>query len=83
MSAEPWAGGCRSVCGTLGACHGAEQPLDLVKEDLGEGSDGGRAVGKHAAQSLRHRDHPLPHGHWRDDVIGAVGGGLHHVATVA
>jgi len=32
---------------------------------------------------LGHRDHPLPHGHRRDDVIGEVGGRLGHVATIA
>ena len=41
------------------------------------------AVGKEAAQPLRHGDHPLPHGHRRDDVIGEMGCGLGHVPTVA
>jgi hypothetical protein len=58
-------------------------PDHLVKKDLRERRDGSRPVGKHAPQSLRHRDHPLPHGHRRDDVISEVGGGLGHVAAVA
>ena len=34
-----------------------------------ECGDGSGSVGKHAPQSLGHGDHPLPHGHRRDDVI--------------
>jgi len=43
----------------------------------------GRRSAEHAPQPLWYRDHPLPHGHRRDDVIGEVGGGLGHVAAVA
>jgi hypothetical protein len=75
------------ICGDVGArphaCRSARRPLDFVKKDPREGCDGGRAVGEHAAQSLRHRNHPLPHGHRRDDVIDGVRGGLRHMATVA
>jgi hypothetical protein len=60
-----------------------QQPLDLSKKDLRERCDGLGAVGEHAAQSLRHRNHPLPYGDRRNDVIGEVCGGLCHVATVA
>jgi hypothetical protein len=81
-AAEPRAGTCGGI-GVPGAtCHSAQHSLDLVEEDLREGGDGLGPVGKHAAQSLRQGDHPLPHGHRRDDVIGEVGGGLGHVAAV-
>ena len=65
------------------ACRSAQQPLDLSKKDLREGLDGRRPVGEKISQSLRHGDHPLPHGHRRDDVIGEMGGGLGHVPDVA
>ncbi len=56
--------------------------LDRVKEELRVGGDGGGAVGKHAAQSLRQRNHPLPRCHGRNDVIREVGGGLCHVPAI-
>ena len=59
-AAELWAGRTRRV-GSSGDTRGREQrPLDLVKEDLGEGGDGAGSVGEEAAQSLGHGDHPLP-----------------------
>ncbi len=37
-----------------------------------------------ARDGRRHnQNHPLPHGLWRDDVIGEVGEGLDHVPAVA
>jgi uncharacterized protein len=51
-AAELWAGSTRRV-GSSGDTRGREQrPLDLVKEDLGEGGDGAGSVGEEAAQSL-------------------------------
>jgi hypothetical protein len=55
------------------ACRSAQQSLDLGKKDLREGPDGRRPVGEKTSQPLRHGDHPLPHGHRRDDVIGEMG----------
>jgi len=40
-------------------------------------------VFEEAAQLLRHGDHPLSHGHRRDDVIDEMGGGLLHVPAIA
>jgi hypothetical protein len=81
--AQPRAGGCGRVGGPGDACGSAQQPLDLIKKDLREGRDGRGAVGKHAAQSLGHGDHPLPHGHGWNHVIDEMRGGLGHVAAVA
>ena len=53
-----------------------QESLDLSKKDLRDGCDSVGSVGEHAAQSLRHGNHPLPHGHRRDDVIGEMGCGL-------
>jgi hypothetical protein len=80
---EPRAG--RTGClGIRGPARRREQLLfDLGQEDLRERRDGSGPVGEHAAQPLRHRDHPLPHRHRPDDVIGEVGGRLGHVATIA
>ena len=81
--AEPRAGSTRRV-GSSGDTGGRDQsPLDLSKKDLREGVDSCGPVGKHAAQALGYGDHPLPHGHRRDDMIGKMRGGLRHVATVA
>ena len=78
-AAEPWEGSTRRV-GSRGDTRGRGQgPLDLVKKDLRERRDGVGSVAKHATQSLGHGNHPLPHGHRRDDVIDRVGGGLGHV----
>jgi hypothetical protein len=57
-----------------------QSPLDLIKKDLREGCDGSGAVCEKAPQSLGHGDHPLPHGHRRDDVIDKMRGRLGHVA---
>ena len=49
----PRAGGTRRG-DSSGDTRGRDQsPLDLVKEDLREGGDGGGAVSKHAPQTLR------------------------------
>jgi multidrug efflux pump subunit AcrA (membrane-fusion protein) len=74
VAAEPRAGGCGGV--TRHACGSAQRPFDLVKKDLLQGCDGRGSVCEKPAQSLRHGDHPLPHGHRGDDVVGEVGGGL-------
>jgi hypothetical protein len=82
-AAEPRAGSIRRL-GIMWDTGGREQgSLDLGQKDLREGRDGSGPIGEHAAQSLGHGNHPLPHGHRRDDVIGEVGGGLGHVAAVA
>ena len=75
-AAEPRAGGSRQVGIRGSACRREQEPFDLGQEDIREHQDGSGSVGEQAPQSLRHGDHPLPHGHWRDDVIGEVGGRL-------
>ena len=75
-TAELWAGGSRHVGSRGPACRREQETFDVGQEDLRERRDGSGPVGEHAAQSLRDGNHPLPHGHRRDDVIGEVGGGL-------
>jgi len=82
-AAEPRASGGGRVGFNRYDCRSAQQSLDLGKKDFREGRDGWGSVGKKAPQSLRHGDHPLPHGHRRDDVIGEMRGRLGHVAAVA
>ena len=43
---------------------------------------GASPIGEKAAQSLRHRNHLLLHGHRRDDVIDEIDRGLRHVRRV-
>jgi len=74
--AEPRVGGREGVGVNRHGCRNAQQSLDLGKKDLREGPDGRRPVGEKTSQPLRHGDHPLPHGHRRDDVIGEMSGGL-------
>jgi hypothetical protein len=81
--AESRAGGRGCVGSRVDTGGREQQPLDLSKKDLRERCDGLGAVGEHTAQSLRHRNHPLPYGDRRNNVIGEVCGGLCHVATVA
>ena len=78
----PWQHVADSGCAAGGARDRGES-LDLGKNDFREGRDGRRAIGKHAPQPLGHGDHPLAHGHRRDDVIDEMGGGLRHVPAVA
>jgi len=80
---EPRASGGGRVGFNRYDCRSAQQSLDLGKKDFREGRDGWGSVDKKAPQSLRHGDHPLPHGHRRDDVIGEVRRRLGHVAAVA
>ena len=47
-AAEPGAGGCGGGGVKRAACRSAEQPLDLIKKDLREGSDGSGSVGQKA-----------------------------------
>ena len=75
-AAEPRAESIRRL-GIMWDTGGREQEsLDLSKKDLREGRDGRGPIGEHAAQSLRPGDHPLPHGHRRDDVSGVSGNRL-------
>jgi hypothetical protein len=62
---------------------GAQSSLDLVEEDPRQGGNGRGPVGEDAPQTLRHRDHPLPHGHRRDDTVGEVRGRFGHAAAGA
>ena len=81
-AAESRAGGCGGGGVNRHVCRSAQQPLDLSKKDLRESGDGRRPIGEKTPQSLRHGNHPLPHGHRRDDVIGEMGYCLGHVPTV-
>jgi hypothetical protein len=67
--AESRASRARPVTVTGQARRGTEQPLDLFDEDPREGCDRVWAVSEEAAQSLRHGDHPLPHGHRGNDAV--------------
>jgi hypothetical protein len=51
------------------ARRSTKQSLDLFDEDPREGRDRAWAVSEEAAQSLRHGDHPLPHGHRGNDAV--------------
>jgi arylsulfatase A len=73
-AAEPRAARTRCLGIRGPACRREQEPFDLGQEDLRDRRDGSGWVGEHAAQPLRHGDHPLPHGYRRDDVIGEVGG---------
>jgi len=76
--------GSTGCVGSSGATGGRDQsPLDLVEEDSRDGGDGSGSVCQKAPQPLRHGDHPLPHGHRRDDVIGEMRRRLCHVPAVA
>jgi len=74
-------GGCGRVGVPRHACGRTQQSLDICDEDSRESGDGRRPIGEKTPQSLRHGDHPLSHGHRRDDVIGEVGGGLGHAPS--
>ena len=74
--AEPRTGGWEGVGVNRYACRSGQQSLNLGKKDLREVPDGRRPVGEKTSQPLQHGDHPLPHGHRPDNVIGEVGRGL-------
>jgi len=61
--AESRASYARPVAGTGRARRSTKQSFDLFDEDPREGRDCVGPVSEKAAQSLRHGDHPLPHGH--------------------
>jgi hypothetical protein len=81
--AEPGLHGWRLVPVARHAGRLAEKSFHLVEEDRGECRDGLGAVGEKHAQPLGHRDHPLPDGYRRDDVVNEVGHGLRHVSPIA
>jgi hypothetical protein len=81
--AEPGLGGGRRVPVARHGGRVAEESLDLVEEDGGQGRDGLGAVGEEAAEAFRDGDDPLPHGYGRDDAVDEVRGGLRHAAAVA
>ena len=81
--AEARASFARPVAVTGRARRGTKQPLDLFDEDPREGCDRAWVVSKEAAQSLRHGDHPLPHGHHGYDVVDEMRSCLCHPAAVA
>jgi hypothetical protein len=60
-----------------------EQPLYSRDEDPREGCDRAWAVSEEAAQSLRHGDHPLPHGHRGNDAVDEMRSCLCHPAAIA
>ena len=81
--AESRASRARPVTVTGQARRSTEQPLDLFDEDPREGCDRAWAVSEEAAQSLRHGDHPLPHGHRGNDAVDEMRSCLCHPAAVA
>jgi len=60
-----------------------EMGLDHTQEDMQDRTDGLRLPLQVPAQPLRHREHPLAHRQWRDDVIDQVRSGLRHAPCVA
>jgi hypothetical protein len=81
--AESRASYARPVAGTGRARRSTKQSLDLFDEDPREGRDRAWAVSKEAAQSLRHGDHPLPHGHRGNDAVDEMRSCLCHPAAIA
>jgi hypothetical protein len=73
----------RPVTVTGRARRSTKQSLDLFDEDPREGCDRAWAVSEEAAQSLRHGDHPLPHGHRGNDAVDEMRSCLRHSAAVA
>lgn len=73
----------------MGAGQDRVEPLDLAKEDLREGRDDLRPVGKKTPQpparspSLGDGDHPLTHRKRSDNAIDSMCRRLHHAAAVA
>jgi hypothetical protein len=80
---ESWASLARPVTVTGRARRSTKQSLDLFDEDPREGRDRAWAVSEEAAQSLRHGDHPLPHGHRGNDAVDEMRSCLRHSAAVA
>ena len=81
--AESRASYARPVTVTGRARRSTKQSLDLFDEDPREGCDRAWAVSEEAAQSLRHGDHPLPHGHRGNDAVDEMRSCLCHPAAVA
>jgi hypothetical protein len=73
----------RPVTVTGQARRSTEQPLYSRNEDPREGCDRAWAVGEEAAQSLRHGDRPLPHGHRGNDAVDEMLSCLRHPAAIA
>jgi hypothetical protein len=73
----------RPFTGTGQVRRNTEQPLNLFDEDPREGRDRAWAVSEEAAQSLRHGDHPLPHGHRGNDAVDEMHSCLCHPAAIA
>ena len=80
---ESWASLARPVTVTGRARRSTKQSLDLFDEDSREGRDRVWAVSEEAAQSLRHGDHPLPHGHRGNDAVDEMRSCLLHSAAIA
>ena len=73
----------RRFTGTGQVRRSTKQPLDLFDENPREGRDCVGPVSEKAAQPLRDRDHPLPHGHRRNDAVDEMRSCLRHSAAVA
>ena len=67
----------------LHACRLTHKPLDFAHEDVRECGDSFGPKPKKPPQTLRHGDHPLPHGDRWNDVIDQVRRGLRHAPAVA
>ena len=80
---EPRTSRARPFTGTGQVRRSTKQPLDLFDEDPREGCYRALAVSEKAAQPLRDRDHPLPHGHRGNDAVDEMRSCLRHSAAVA
>ena len=80
---ESWASLARPVTVTGRARRSTKQSFDLFDEDSREGRDCVGPVSEEASQSLRHGDHPLPHGHRGNDAVDEMRSCLCHPAAVA
>ncbi len=76
---EPRASRDRPIAITGRARRIIKQPLDLFDEDPREGRYRALAVSEEAPQSLRHGDHPLPHGHRGNDAVDEMRSCLCHI----
>ena len=73
----------RPVTVTGRARRSTKQSLYSRDQDSREGCDRAWAVSEEAAQSLRHGDHPLPHGHRGSDAVDEMRSCLRHSAAIA
>ena len=69
--------------GTGGRTGAPERGAAGAQQDAEHGAGEVRVVGQEGADPRRQGEHPLADGQRRQDVVGEVGGHLHHAACVA